>query len=64
MSIHCPKCGGETISVDSRTIEMLNNQYRMRECKKCKRRFVTLESVVGDVREKRKYQKRKEVKGL
>lgn len=46
MSIVCPKCGGKTKSIDSRTMESINAQYRKRECLRCGCRFKTLESVV------------------
>lgn len=46
MAIVCPKCGGKTKSIDSRTMEYMNAQYRKRECLECGCRFKTLESVV------------------
>lgn len=46
MSIVCPKCGGKTKNIDSRTMESINAQYRKRECLECGCRFKTFENIV------------------
>lgn len=46
MAIKCPKCGGKTKNVESRTIEKINGQYRRRKCLECGWQFNTVEHII------------------
>lgn len=50
MAICCPKCGGKSFTLETRTRENGNNQaYRRKKCRKCSNKFSTLEVLYDDI---------------